>query len=106
MKDPLFAVAKRLRDRIRGVFRRLNAPKNSTTQKLIGCDWLVAKEHLENQFTDGMSWGNMGEWHIDHKIPLASASTEEELILLCHYTNLQPLWAFDNMSKGASLIFP
>jgi hypothetical protein len=103
MKDPLFATAKRLRDRIRGIFKRLGSPKNSTTQKLIGCDWLTAKEHLEKQFTEGMSWENMGQWHIDHKIPLASASTIEELISLFHYTNLQPLWAFDNMSKGAKL---
>ena len=48
-----------------------------------------------------MSWENHGEWHIDHKKPLASAKTEEELKKLCHYTNLQPLWALDNIRKGA-----
>ena len=103
MKDPLFALSKRLRDRIRSIFRKSDLPKNSTTQKLLGCDWLSAKEHLENQFAYGMSWENIKEWHIDHIIPLCSASTEEELISLCHYTNLQPLWAFDNMSKGSSM---
>jgi hypothetical protein len=103
-KDPLFNLAKRLRDRIYGIFNRKNCPKNSTTQKLLGCNWSEAKEHLENQFSDGMSWENMGSWHIDHIVPLASATTQEELIALCHYSNLQPLWAFDNMSKGSKAI--
>lgn len=60
----------------------------------------VVRNHLENQFTDGMSWDNMGKWHIDHITPLSSAKTPEELKSLCHYLNLQPLWAFDNLSKG------
>jgi hypothetical protein len=48
-----------------------------------------------------MSWENHGEWHIDHIVPLSSAITEEELRKLSHYTNLQPLWATDNLSKGS-----
>jgi hypothetical protein len=49
-----------------------------------------------------MNWDNYSfrGWHIDHIIPLTSAKNEEELIKLCHYTNLQPLWAKDNLSKG------
>ena len=58
------------------------------------------KEHLESQFIDGMGWDNRVEWHIDHIIPLSSAKTEDELYRLCHYTNLQPLWAEDNLKKG------
>jgi hypothetical protein len=58
---------------------------------------------MEAKFVDGMNWDNIGEWHIDHIIPLSSAETEQETIKLCHYTNLQPLWAFDNLSKGNSL---
>ena len=50
-----------------------------------------------------MNWNNQGEWHIDHIIPLASASTEEELLKLCHYRNLQPLWAKDNLEKQAKI---
>ena len=56
------------------------------------------------KFTTGMSWENRNEWHIDHKIPLSSAKTEEEIYELCHYTNLQPLWAFDNLSKGNKIL--
>ena len=49
-----------------------------------------------------MNWSNYGEWHIDHIIPLSSANTKEELSLLCHHKNLQPLWAYDNLSKNGT----
>lgn len=63
------------------------------------------RAHLEAQFQAGMSWDNYGEWHIDHIKPLASFDLEDtdQLKLACHYTNLQPLWAKDNLSKGAKM---
>ena len=51
-----------------------------------------------------MSWENYGEWHVDHKIPLASAKTKEEVEKLFHHSNLQPLWAKDNLEKGAKIL--
>ena len=51
-----------------------------------------------------MSWDNHGEWHIDHIIPLSSAKDEYEFFKLCHYTNLQPLWANENYKKGKKII--
>ena len=51
-----------------------------------------------------MSWENQGKWHIDHIIPLSSAANEEELYKLCHFTNLQPMWATDNIRKGSKII--
>lgn len=59
--------------------------------------------HLESLFKPGMSWENHGEWHIDHILPLASfdLTDEQQAAKACHYTNLQPLWASENMSKGA-----
>jgi hypothetical protein len=47
-----------------------------------------------------MTWENRGEWHVDHIIPFASAKTEEDIVRLAHYTNLQPLWAKENLEKG------
>ena len=46
-----------------------------------------------------MDWSNHGKWHIDHKIPISWAKTEEEIIKLSHYTNLQPMWAEENIKK-------
>jgi len=60
--------------------------------------------HVEQQFTVDMHWDNYGDWHIDHIVPLSCADTEEELKLLCHYTNLQPLWAVDNLAKSNTYI--
>ncbi len=51
-----------------------------------------------------MSWENMGKWHVDHIIPLATAKTEDEVIKLCHYSNLQPLWAEDNWAKSDKIL--
>jgi hypothetical protein len=47
-----------------------------------------------------MSWDNYGEWHIDHIIPLSFAKNEDEIMKLCHYTNLQPLNGIDNIRKS------
>jgi hypothetical protein len=62
------------------------------------------KIYLEEKFIDGMSWENQGKWHIDHILPLSSATNEDELYKLCHFTNLQPMWATDNIRKGAKII--
>ena len=70
---------------------------------LVGCTVQELRDHLESKFTDGMSWENHGEWHVDHIKPCASyALADEAQQKECfHYTNLQPLWANDNMSKGS-----
>lgn len=47
-----------------------------------------------------MTLDNYGEWHLDHIKPISLAQTEQEVIKLCHYSNFQPLWAKENMSKG------
>ena len=80
--------------------------KTKKTCELIGCNWEQLKKYLESKFQQGMSWENYAYygWHIDHIIPLASASNREEMEKLCHYTNLQPLWAQDNLSKGDKIV--
>jgi len=102
--DPLFKLKYNLRIRMCSAIKNKNYIKSKTTLDMLGCDLYTAKAHLEKQFTKGMTWANHGEWHIDHIIPCASAKTEEELIKLFHYTNLQPLWAADNMSKSDKII--
>lgn len=78
------------------------ADKSAKTETLIGCTMLELKTHLERQFTEGMSWDNYGKWHIDHIIPCAAFDlTDPVQQRQCfHYSNLQPLWAADNFSKG------
>ena len=98
--DPLFKMKGNLRKRTWEAFKNKGYSKNTKTQEMLGVDWEVAKTHIERQFTKGMNWNNYGEWHIDHIIPLASANTIQELKKLCHYTNLQPLWAKDNIIKS------
>ena len=69
--------------------------KNNHTTEYLGCTLQFLKEYLESKFTPEMNWDNYGTypngWDIDHIIPLSSAKTQEELIPLLHYTNLQPL---------------
>jgi hypothetical protein len=83
----------------------LGSNKESTFD-LIGCSPLELKSYLEKQFKDGMSWENHGlfGWHIDHIIPLSSAKSDDELKKLCHYSNLQPLWAIENIIKRDKII--
>ena len=86
------------------VSRYMLGEKSKRTQEIVGCTFEELKIYIENQFTEGMSWDNYGidGWHVDHIKPLAVANSQEEIISLNHYTNLQPLWALDNLKKGAT----
>ena len=97
-------ISESVRRRIKKYITVNRINKNNKTFDIVGCSPQDLILHLEKQFKEGMSWDNYGlyGWHIDHKIPLSSASTEEDLFKLCHYTNLQPLWAIDNLKKGSS----
>lgn len=91
-----------LRNRIVQALRR--NVKSASTRCLLGCSIAKLKQHLESQFLRGMSWKNHNAkgWHIDHKIPCSvfDLSRPDHQRACFHYTNLQPLWAFDNLSKG------
>ena len=77
--------------------------KGKKTEELLGCSMDFFILHLESLMKPGMTLQNHGQWHIDHIFPLSSAKTEEEIYKLNHYTNLQPLWAEENLSKGNKL---
>ena len=102
--DPLFKFKSSLRKRTYNAFKKKSWIKGGGTEKLLGCDWETAMKHIESQFESWMNWDNHGEWHIDHIMPLASATTKEEMKKLCHYTNLQPLLAEENIRKGDKIL--
>jgi hypothetical protein len=101
--DPLFYLACSFRVRLGNALRKGGFKKIKSSVTLLGCSWSEFKTHIEKQFQDGMTWDNRGKfgWHIDHIKPLATATTLNEIKSLCHYANLQPLWAKDNLSKAA-----
>ena len=98
--DPLFKLSHNTRVQIGNSFRNGGFNKKSKTAEILGCSFEEFHSHIESQFTDGMSWDLMGEIHIDHRLPLSAANTQEELLVLNHYRNLQPLWAADNLAKS------
>lgn len=99
--NPIYKLIRITRCRINNFLKNNNFTKQNRTFNIVGCSPEFLKEHIENQFTEGMSWELIGRHiHIDHIIPLSSAKTEEEVYKLCYYTNLQPMWAKDNMKKS------
>jgi len=105
-QDILFKIKTNYRNRLKDIFRDRGYIKSNKSIEYLGCDITFLKGYLESKFTDGMTWNNKGfyGWHIDHIIPLSSAKTEEDVYKLFHYTNLQPLWGKDNMSKGSKIL--
>ena len=106
-EDDIYKLKTRIRTLIRNSFRRAcekSFKKPQKSEAILGCTMQEFIEHLQSLFTEGMTLENHGNceecWHIDHKIPISSAKTEEEIIKLNHYTNLQPLWRGDNLSKS------
>ena len=109
--DPLnlqYKLKINLRSRLGTMLRKYDTTKTESALKLVGCDLEFLKQYLENQFKKGMSWNNwsMHGWHIDHIIPLDAFDLTilEEQKKAFHYTNLQPLWAIENLQKGNRII--
>jgi hypothetical protein len=103
--DSQYAVTCRLRVRLANAVRCIGGYKSARTHELIGCTISELMAHLESKFLPGMTWENRSEWHIDHITPCKAFDlTDPEQQKLCfHWTNLQPLWKSDNMSKGAKV---
>ena len=99
--NPIFNLQSRERVRIWEALRGKRKTARSTN--LLGCSYEFLKEYIESLFIDGMSWENISEWHVDHIRPLASFDLNdiEQQKIAFNYKNLQPLWAKDNMEKGA-----
>ena len=99
--DPFYRMKKNLSDRIRKLLMEKKAEKK--TIDIVGLNYDDFKKYIENLFSDKMSWDNYGLWHLDHIKPICLAKTEQEILEYNHYTNLQPLWAEDNLKKNRKL---
>ena len=99
LKDPTNRMIHNCRNRTGQAYKL----KSKSTLDLLGCTGIELANHLEEQFQEGMTHDNYGEWHIDHIKPIASfdLSNPKEAEECFHYTNLQPLWAEDNLKKGS-----
>lgn len=97
--DPLFKLQKNLRHRLNKLIKQKTS---RAAIDFLGCDLDYLKTYLESQFQPGMTWYNYGMWHVDHIKPLSRFDLldPEQLKKACHYTNLQPLWAEDNLKKS------
>lgn len=104
--DPNYKLEVILRNRFLDVLKTKGVGKQVRSLSLLGCSIQELREHIESKWQPGMTWTNhgygQGKWHIDHVIPCSafdlSYLTEQRKCF--HYTNLQPLWQRDNLSKG------
>ena len=103
-EDPKYRLGVRTRTAVYTCLKEANVAKYRTTFDILGYTIEELMNHLESLFTDGMTWDNYGEWHVDHKKPMTLfnfTSTDDEGFKECwKLDNLQPLWGNDNLSKG------
>ena len=100
--DPIYRLMRNISRAIRGALVERGYTKKSRTHEILGCSFDEYHQHIEAQFTEGMSWDSMSEIEIDHRLPVSAATTEAELLALNHHRNLQPMWKADNRAKGSS----
>lgn len=98
--DVLYRLSRSVCSLIRIALLSQEYTKKSRTHEILGCSFEFFKNYIEQRFLDGMTWENRSEWHLDHIIPVSSATTEKEILKLNHYTNFRPLWAEENIAKG------
>jgi len=104
--DPGFKLKCNTRTAVYTCLKERNVAKYRSTFQLLGYTIEELMAHLEKQFTEGMTWDNYGEWHVDHIRPMTSFKFESvddpEFKECWSLSNLQPLWWNDNLSKGPS----
>lgn len=102
-KDLKFHLKETTRARAHSLLKKVLKNKYCSTEDLYGCTSEFLAEHLRSQYKPGMTDQNYGkEWHVDHIKPcsLFNLADEAEFKQCWHYTNLQPLWAHENLSKS------
>jgi hypothetical protein len=105
-ENPLHNIRRDARYSVKIYLFQKSTHRDNTLGSYIGLTPKQLREHFETLFKEGMTWDNHGSngWHIDHIIPLNTAKNKEEVLNLCHYTNLQPLWAKENFIKGHKVL--
>ena len=108
-RDPLYKLISNFRTAIYQVLKESNVEKNEHYFDVLPYSQEELIQHLENQFTDDLTWDNYGEWHLDHIIPISSFNIQEmgdeEFIKCWSLKNLQPLWGEENIRKSNSILF-
>lgn len=103
--DPTYRIKQRFRNQVNKALKRAGATKSKRSLALLGCTALELRAHIESHFAPGMTWENHGlfGWHVDHIRPLALFDLNDptQQAIAFHYTNLQPLWWEDNLTKSA-----
>ena len=101
-EDVEYNILHKLRVRTKNAIKNQYGSKAYSTIELLGCSIHETRSHIETQFSNGMTWDNYGEWHIDHIKPCSSFDlTDPSQQKKCfNYKNLQPLWAKDNFKKS------
>ena len=102
--DIKYRLACRLRSRITRAMKV--GSKSGSAVHDLGCSIPEFQAYIAGLFWPGMSWENYGKWHLDHILPLSKfdLTDREQFLKACHYTNIQPLWATDNLKKNASVL--
>jgi hypothetical protein len=105
--DPMNRINRRISETVRRHFRAMkNSKPSGGWNQVVGYSLAELKAHIEAQFTEGMSWENYGEWHIDHIKPKAAFTflsiSDSEFLECWALSNLQPLWGEENVAKGAT----
>ncbi|KQP07722.1 hypothetical protein ASF28_11385 [Methylobacterium sp. Leaf99] len=95
--DPSYRMYRNVQRRTGQVLKGRHSPKEA-----LKCNLATLREHISSRFKAGMVWAQYGQWEVDHIVPLSAAKSEVELIELCQFTNLQPLWKRENQKKGGA----
>lgn len=105
MQNPGYRVSESVSSGIRRCIK--NRKGGAKWEAIVGYSVGELIQHLEKQFTDGMTWDNYGDWHIDHIVPVSSfdMSDESDFRACWSISNLRPLWAVDNMKKRDKIEF-
>jgi len=102
-QNPLYSIITSISSNIRRILKEKSEVKDFKTLNIIGCSKSELKSHIESQFLENMNWENRDKWHIDHIIPISMAKNKEEVKLLNHYSNLRPMWEYENIIKSNNI---